>query len=95
VILCAGKVGGIIANQNAQADFLLENMAIASNVIGAAAKNHVSKLLYLGSSCVYPKLAPQPIQEESLLTSALEPTNEGYAIAKIAGLKLCEMYQRQ
>jgi len=95
VILAAGKVGGIIANQNAQADFLYENLVIASNVIGAAAQFNVKKLLYLGSSCVYPKLAPQPIREESLLSSSLEPTNEGYAIAKIAGLKLCEMFRRQ
>lgn len=95
VILAAGKVGGIIANQNAQADFIYENLVIASNVIGAAAQFNVKKLLYLGSSCVYPKLAPQPIKEQSLLSSSLEPTNEGYAIAKIAGLKLCEMFRRQ
>lgn len=95
VILSAGKVGGIIANQNAQADFLYENLLIAANVIGASAKHGVKKLLYLGSSCVYPKFSPQPIREESLLTSELEPTNEGYAVAKIAGLKLCEMFKRQ
>lgn len=95
VFLVAGKVGGIIANRDAQADFLYENLLIAANVMGAAAKHPVSKLLYLGSSCVYPKLATQPITEESLMTSALEPTNEGYAVAKIAGLKLCEMFRRQ
>lgn len=95
VILSAGKVGGIIANQNAQADFLYENLLIAANVIGASAKHGIKKLLYLGSSCVYPKYSPQPIREESLLTSELEPTNEGYAVAKIAGLKMCEMFRRQ
>lgn len=95
VIHAAGKVGGIVANQSAQADFLYENLLVASNVIGAAAKTSVEKLLYLGSSCVYPKLAPQPIREESLLSSALESTNEGYAVAKIAGLKLCEMFRLQ
>jgi GDP-L-fucose synthase len=95
VFLVAGKVGGIIANRDAQADFLYENLLIAANVMGAAAKHPVSKLLYLGSSCVYPKLATQPITEDSLMTSALEPTNEGYAVAKIAGLKMCEMFRRQ
>src|SRR5690606_21474372 len=78
-----------------QADFLYKNIMIAANVIHAAAQHDVTKLLFLGSSCIYPRQAPQPMKEEYLLTSSLEPTNEGYAIAKIAGLKLCEMYQRQ
>jgi GDP-L-fucose synthase len=95
VFLAAAKVGGILANSTQPADFLYENLAIATNVIHAAAESGVKKLLFLGSSCIYPRLAPQPIKEESLLTSALEPTNEGYAIAKIAGLKLCEFYYRQ
>lgn len=95
VFLAAAKVGGIYANATYQADFLYENLMIATNVIHAAAKTEVKKLLFLGSSCIYPKLATQPIKEESLLTGPLEATNEGYAIAKIAGLKLCEMYQRQ
>jgi len=95
VYLAAAKVGGIYANATFQADFLYENLAIATNMIHAAAISNVEKLLFLGSSCIYPKLASQPIQENSLLTGPLEPTNEGYAIAKIAGLKLCEMYQRQ
>ena len=95
VFLAAAKVGGIVANKNFQADFLYENLMIAANVIHAAAAHDVEKLLFLGSSCIYPRLAPQPIREESLLSGPLEATNEGYAIAKIAGLKLCEMYQRQ
>jgi GDP-L-fucose synthase len=95
VYLAAAKVGGIHANNEYQADFLYENLMIASNVIHASAQFGVTKLLFLGSSCIYPKLAPQPLHENSLLTGPLEPTNEGYAIAKIAGLKLCEMYQRQ
>ncbi len=95
VYLAAAKVGGIVANSTRQADFLYENLMIASNVIDAAARHGVKKLLFLGSSCIYPKLSPQPIKEEYLLTGPLEPTNEGYAIAKIAGLKLCEMYRRQ
>ena len=95
VFLAAAKVGGIQANSTQQADFLYQNLMIASNVIHAAATTNVEKLLFLGSSCIYPKFAPQPIQEDSLLSGFLEPTNEGYAIAKIAGLKLCEMYQRQ
>jgi GDP-L-fucose synthase len=95
VFLAAARAGGIGANSAFQADFLYENLMIACNVIHAAAQNDTQKLLFLGSSCIYPKMAPQPIKEESLLTSALEPTNEGYAIAKIAGLKLCEMYRRQ
>jgi GDP-L-fucose synthase len=95
VFLAAAKVGGIHANNTQQADFLYENLLLAANVIHAAAEHGTTKLLFLGSSCIYPKLAAQPIHEDSLLTGPLEPTNEGYAIAKIAGLKLCEMYQRQ
>jgi GDP-L-fucose synthase len=88
-------VGGILANNSFQADFLYENITMAANTIHAAAQNDVKKFLFLGSSCIYPKLAPQPIKEDSLLTGPLESTNEGYAIAKIAGLKLCQMYRRQ
>lgn len=95
VFLAAARVGGIHANNSFQADFLYENLAIAINVIHAAAKNNVEKLLFLGSSCIYPKQASQPISESSLLTGPLEETNEGYAIAKIAGLKLCEKYMLQ
>ena len=95
VFLAAAKVGGILANASQPADFLYENLVIATNVIQAAAESGVKKLLFLGSSCIYPRLAPQPIKEESLLTSSLEPTNEAYAIAKIAGLKLCEFYHRR
>jgi len=95
VFLAAAKVCGILANSTQPADFLYEHLVIPTNVIHAAAESGVKKLLFLGSSCIYPRLAPQPIKEESLLTSALEPTNEGYAIAKIAGLKLCEFYYRQ
>jgi GDP-L-fucose synthase len=95
VFLAAAKVGGILFNQQFQADFLYENITIAANIIHAAANNGVEKLLYLGSSCIYPKHSPQPIKEEYLLTGPLEPTNEGYALAKIAGLKLCEKYQEQ
>ncbi|HYR28271.1 MAG TPA: GDP-L-fucose synthase [Thermoanaerobaculia bacterium] len=93
--VAAATVGGIQANATRQADFLYENLIIACNVIHAAASHGTTKLLFLGSSCIYPRLAPQPMREDSLLTGPLEPTNEGYAIAKIAGLKLCEMYQRQ
>lgn len=95
VILAAAKVGGIVANDTYPADFLYENLVIEANVIEAAFRADVSKLLFLGSSCIYPKLAPQPIGENALLTGPLEPTNEWYAIAKIAGLKLCEAYRRQ
>jgi GDP-L-fucose synthase len=95
VFLCAARVGGILDNSKHQADFLYENMMIAANVIHAAAQYDVQKLMYLGSSCIYPKFSPQPIREESLLSGPLEPTNEGYAIAKIAGLKLCEKYHQQ
>jgi GDP-L-fucose synthase len=95
VYLAAALAGGIYANATRPADFLYQNLVIATNVLGAAAANGVEKLLYLGSSCIYPRLAPQPIPESALLTGPLEPTNEAYAIAKIAGLKLCEAYQRQ
>ena len=95
IFLAAAKVGGILANEAAPAEFLYDNLAIAENIIHAAAANGVEKLLYLGSSCIYPKLAPQPIAESALLTGPLEPTNEWYAIAKIAGLKLCQAYRRQ
>jgi len=95
VIVAAARVGGIVANSTYPADFLYENLLIAANVINSAASSGVEKLLFLGSSCIYPKFAEQPIREESLLAGPLEPTNEGYAIAKIAGLKLCELYSRQ
>jgi len=95
VFLAAAKVGGILANDRAPADFLADNLAIQTNVITEAARIGVAKLLFLGSSCVYPKFAAQPIKEESLLTGALEPTNEWYAIAKIAGLKLCQAFRKQ
>lgn len=95
VFLAAAKVGGIMANNTYRADFLYENMMIEANVIHAAYQNNVKKLLFLGSSCIYPKLAPQPLKEEYLLTDELEYTNEPYAIAKIAGIKLCENYRKQ
>ncbi|MEO0409664.1 MAG: GDP-L-fucose synthase [Cyanobacteria bacterium P01_A01_bin.135] len=95
VFLSAAKVGGIQANNTYRAQFLYENLMIEANVIHSAYKAGVTKLLFLGSSCIYPKLCPQPMQEEHLLTGFLEPTNEPYAIAKIAGLKLCENYCRQ
>lgn len=95
VFVAAAKVGGILFNQTCQADFLSENLSIALNVLNAAAKYNVKKLLYLGSSCIYPRMAPQPIKEEYLLSGPLEPTNEGYALAKIAGLKLCEKFNKQ
>ncbi len=95
VIVAAGKVGGIHANNTYPAEFLYENLAIATNCIHGAWKSGVKRLLFLGSSCIYPKLAPQPMQESSLLSSALEPTNEAYAIAKIAGLKMAEYYRKQ
>lgn len=95
VLHAAGKVGGIWANKTQQADFLYENLMVAANVIHAAAEYGTKKLLFLGSSCIYPRFAPQPIPESSLLSSELEPTNEGYAIAKIAGLKLCSTYRSQ
>lgn len=95
IFLAAAKVGGIAANSAAPADFLYENLAIAQNVIRSAHVQKTQKLLFLGSSCIYPKLAEQPITEDALLTGALEPTNEAYALAKIAGLKLCQAYQTQ
>src|SRR5690554_2432299 len=95
VYLAAARVGGIHANNTYPAEFIYENLAIECNVIHAAHRSNVQRLLFLGSSCIYPKFAEQPIREEALLTGALEPTNEPYAIAKIAGLKLCESYNRQ
>jgi len=95
VILAAAKVGGIHANNTYPAEFIYDNLMIESNIIHAAYKNNVKKLLFLGSSCIYPKFAQQPIKEEYLLTDSLEPTNEAYAIAKIAGIELCKFYRRQ
>lgn len=95
VFLAAAKVGGIVANNIYRADFIYDNMMIQSNVIKAAHESEVQKLLFLGSSCIYPKLCPQPIKEEYLLTGFLEQTNEPYALAKIAGLKMCESFKRQ
>jgi GDP-L-fucose synthase len=95
VFLAAAKVGGIVANNSCPVDFIRDNLAIQLNVIDAAHRHGTQKLLFLGSSCVYPKHAPQPIREEHLLSGPLEPTNEPYAIAKIAGLKLCDAYHRQ
>lgn len=95
VFLAAAKVGGIWANSQAPADFCYDNLMISANVIHAAYTYQVKKLLFLGSSCIYPKMAPQPIKEEHLLTGSLEPTNEGYALAKISGMQLCKFYRRQ
>jgi GDP-L-fucose synthase len=95
VFLAAAKVGGILANASYPADFLYDNLMIEANIIEAAHRSGVEKLLFLGSSCIYPKLAPQPLREESLLTGSLEPTNEWYAIAKIAGIKLAQAYRQQ
>jgi len=95
VFLAAAKVGGIVANNTYRAEFLYDNLMIESNVIDAAYRNGVEKLMFLGSSCIYPKMAPQPLKEEYLLTGLLEPTNEPYAIAKIAGIKLCDAYRAQ
>ena len=95
VYLVAGSVGGIFANSSRPAEFIYDNMLIHATVVHAAHQYSVKKLLYLGSSCIYPRLAPQPMREEHLLTGLLEPTNEPYAIAKIAGIKLCEAYRRQ
>lgn len=95
VVVAAAKVGGILANDTLPADFLYDNLMIEANVIEAAHRSDVGKLLFLGSSCIYPKLAEQPIVEESLLTGPLEPTNQWYAVAKIAGIMLCEAYRRQ
>lgn len=95
VFLAAAKVGGIHANNTYPAEFIYNNLMIESNIIHSAYKSGVKKLLFLGSSCIYPKMAPQPIKEEYLLTDSLEPTNEAYAIAKIAGIELCKFYRRQ
>lgn len=95
VFLAAAKVGGIVANNTYRAEFLYDNLMIESNIINASYKNGVQKLLFLGSSCIYPKMAPQPLKEEYLLMGSLESTNEPYAIAKIAGIKLCESYRDQ
>jgi GDP-L-fucose synthase len=95
VFVAAAKVGGILANDTRPADFLSENLEIQSNLIRGAFKSGVKKLLFLGSSCIYPKLAPQPLKEEYLLSGPLEPTNQWYAIAKIAGIKLCQAYRKQ
>ncbi|MDB5252974.1 MAG: GDP-L-fucose synthase, partial [Flaviaesturariibacter sp.] len=95
VFLAAAKVGGIMANNTYRAEFLFDNLAIEMNVIDSAYRHGVKKLLFLGSSCIYPKMAPQPMSEDSLLSGYLEPTNEPYAIAKIAGIKLCETYRQQ
>lgn len=95
VIVAAARVGGILANDSYPAEFLYDNLMIEANIIDAAYRNEVEKLLFLGSSCIYPKMAPQPIPEDALLTGPLEPTNEWYAIAKIAGIKLCQAYRRQ
>lgn len=95
VFLAAAKVGGIVANSNALADFMYQNMMLEMNVIHAAWRNGCRKLEFLGSSCIYPRMAPQPMKEDCLLTSALEPTNEAYALAKISGLKYCEYLNRQ
>ena len=95
VILAAAKVGGILANDTYPADFLWQNLMIEANIIDASFRCGVEKLLFLGSSCIYPRDAPQPIREDALLTGPLEPTNEWYAIAKIAGIKLCQAYRRQ
>jgi len=95
VIIAAAKVGGIHANSTYPADFIYENLAIASNLVEGSRRAGVERVLFLGSSCIYPKLAPQPMPEDCLLTSSLEPTNEAYAIAKIAGLKLCQHYRAQ
>ena len=95
VVLAAAKVGGIHANNTAPAEFIYENLQIQCNVIQCCHEYHVKKLLFLGSTCIYPKMAPQPIPEDALLAGALEPTNEAYALAKISGLKMCEFYKKQ
>ncbi len=95
VVLAAAKVGGIVANNTLPADFILDNLLIQANVVQAANAAGVQRLMFLGSSCIYPRLAPQPMREEALLTGTLEPTNEPYAVAKIAGIKLCESFNRQ
>ncbi len=95
VVVAAAKVGGILANDSRPAEFLYDNLMIEANLIEAAREAEAAKLLFLGSSCIYPKFAPQPIPEDALLTGPLEPTNEWYAVAKIAGIKLCQAYRRQ
>src|ERR1700761_6566329 len=95
VFLAAAKVGGIMANNTYRGEFLYDNLMIQNNTIDAAYRNGTKKLMFLGSSCIYPKLAPQPLKEDSLLTGLLEPTNEPYAIAKIAGIKMCDAYRSQ
>lgn len=95
VFLAAAKVGGIVANNEFPADFIRDNLMIQTNVIDASYRNDVSKLLFLGSTCIYPKLAPQPLKEEYLLTGPLEPTNDAYALAKISGIKMCQSYNKQ
>lgn len=95
VVVAAAKVGGIEANRTKPAEFIYQNLTIATNVVGAAYRHGVKRLLYLGSSCIYPRMAPQPIPEDALMAGALEETNEGYAVAKIAGMKLCQMFRRQ
>lgn len=95
VFLAAAKVGGILANNTYRADFIYDNIQIQNNIIHAAYLQHIKKLLFLGSSCIYPRLAPQPLREDYLLTGLLEPTNEPYAIAKIAGIKMCDAYRAQ
>jgi GDP-L-fucose synthase len=95
IFLAAAKVGGILANDSFPAEFLYDNLMIEANIIDAAFRSGVQKLLFLGSSCIYPKFSPQPITEDALLTGSLEPTNEWYAVAKIAGIKLCQAYRRQ
>ncbi|WP_214807091.1 GDP-L-fucose synthase [Exiguobacterium sp. s102] len=95
VFLAAAKVGGIVANNEFPADFIRDNLMIQTNVIDASYRNQVEKLLFLGSTCIYPKLAPQPLKEEYLLTGPLEPTNDAYALAKIAGIKMCQSYNKQ
>ena len=95
IYVAAARVGGIIANSTYPANFLYENLMIQNNIIHSSYENQAEKLLFLGSTCIYPKMAPQPLKEESLLTSSLEPTNEAYALAKICGLKMCEYYHKQ
>src|SRR3989344_1428722 len=95
VFLCAAKVGGIMANKTQPADFLFQNVRIQNNIIDSAYKNSVKKLLFMGSACIYPRLCPQPIKEEYLMTGHLEPTNDPYAIAKIAGISMCQSYNKQ
>ena len=95
IVMAAAKVGGILANDTQPAEFIYSNLAVETNIIHAAYTAGVSKLLFLGSSCIYPKLAPQPMTEDALLTAPLEPTNQWYAVAKIAGIKLCQAYRRQ